>query len=348
MKTAIICFSDQGFHLAQSLQAGLEKFGFETEISVKSRHVQNADECNITETLSSWTERQFREKHAIFFIGACGIAVRAIAPYIKNKDTDPAVIAIDEQGNFAVPLLSGHLGGANRMAEWAASVTGAVPVITTATDINQVFAVDLFAKKNGLNIQDLKMAKEISAALLAGVFVGFSCDFPVSGKLPKGLVNGKDTKLGISISVRKDRRLFQRTLKLIPKAVILGIGCRKGTSKECIRQAVSQILESGRIEPCALGGAASIDLKKEEQGILEYCKETGIPFTTYSAGELMQAEGEFTSSGFVSSITGADNVCERSAVLAAGDGGQLMAGKQARDGVTAALAIKDWRIRFEP
>ena len=347
MKTAIICFSQRGFDLAGKLKAGLNKSGHEAEISVKSGHIKERDVHCVTESLNDWTARQFREKEALCFIGACGIAVRAIAPFIKSKDTDPAVIAIDETGNFSVPLLSGHLGGANDLAEQAAFLTGAVPVITTATDIHQVFAVDLFAKKNRLYIMDLGLAKEISASLLSGIAVGFHSDFPVSGDLPDGLVRGGDTKLGICISVRKDFFPFAKTLKLVPKAVVFGAGCRKNMPEEAIKQAFLQVCEKGQIEPSALGLAVSIDLKKEERGLLDFCRGKEIPFHTFTAEELMQAEGAFTSSAFVSRVTGADNICERSALLAAGDGGKLIVGRQAGNGVTAALALKDWRIRFE-
>lgn len=347
MKTAIICFSQQGLGLARKLQTELGRYGHESEISVKSGHIQENHVFCIEEPLNDWTGRQFNQKEAIIFVGACGIAVRAVAPFVRSKDTDPAVIAIDEKGNFAVPLLSGHLGGANRLAKQAASVTGAVPVITTATDVHQLFAVDLFAKDNNLHITDLAAAKEISASILAGILVGFHSDFPVSGKLPAGLVTARDTESGICISVRDNCRPFPNTLRLVPKAVVLGIGCRKGTKAETIRQSVERMLKSERIELNAVGLAASIDLKKEEPGILAFCREEGIPFVTYDAGELMEARGVFLASDFVSSVTGADNVCERSAVLAAGKGGRLIAGKQAGNGVTAALALKEWRIRFE-
>ena len=108
MKTVIICFSQRGLNLAEKLKTGLNKSGHRAEISVKSGYIKNRDVHCVTESLNDWTARQFREKDALYFIGACGIAVRAIAPFIKSKDTDPAVIAIDETGNFSVPLTSGR------------------------------------------------------------------------------------------------------------------------------------------------------------------------------------------------------------------------------------------------
>ena len=124
------------------------------------------------ENLTQWSGRQFSEKNAMIFIGAAGIAVRAAAPWIRDKFADPPVIVIDETARFVIPLLSGHVGGANELACELAAFLGAVPVITTATDRNGLFAVDLFAAGNGLVLTDRKMAREISARILEGKTVG--------------------------------------------------------------------------------------------------------------------------------------------------------------------------------
>lgn len=113
----------------------------------------------------------------MIFIGACGIAVRSIAPFVASKKTDPAVLVVDECSRFVISLLSGHLGGANELAGTAAKILDAMPVVTTATDLHQCFAVDVFAKKNDCGILNMKGAKEVSAALLAGEKAGFFSDF---------------------------------------------------------------------------------------------------------------------------------------------------------------------------
>jgi cobalt-precorrin 5A hydrolase len=136
-------------------------------------------------------------------------------------------------------------------------------------------------------------------------------------------------------------------LHLIPRTVILGIGCRKGKMQEEIVRAAAQVLQEESISEKALVMAASIDLKKEEIGILGMCEQYEIPFVTYSAQQLAQVQGEFQSSEFVRKTTGVDNVCERSSLLAAGDGGRLIRKKYAENGVTAALAARKWRVRFE-
>ena len=130
--------------------------------------------------LSEWTKEAFLRDDALIFVGACGIAVRSIAPYVRDKFQDPAVVCVDEAGQFVIPLLSGHVGGANRLAEMVASGIGAVPVVTTATDVEKKFAVDMFAKDHGFVITDRKLAKEISADILAGEPVGVFSDFGFS------------------------------------------------------------------------------------------------------------------------------------------------------------------------
>ena len=135
--------------------------------------------------LKNGQEEDFEDCDAIVFIGACGIAVRSIAPFVKSKKIDPAVVVVDEQGQFAISLLSGHIGGANELTEEIAEILRAQSVITTATDLNDKFAVDVFAKKNGCFISDMELAKEISAALLAGKEVGFASDFPWIGEIAR-------------------------------------------------------------------------------------------------------------------------------------------------------------------
>ncbi len=286
-------------------------------------------------------EEAFSASEALVFVSSCGIAVRSIAPFIKSKTTDPAVVAVDETGRFAVSLLSGHLGGANALAERIASALGAVPVITTATDSNGRFSVDSWAKMQGLAISDMGMAKAVSAAVLEGD-VPIKSDFQVIGELPAGLKTGEG-ETGVYVSYRTAEP-FKRTLRLIPKCVVLGIGCRRGTPKEAIENAVRTALSENGIDPKAVKSAASIDLKKDEEGLNEYCRENGLSISFYSAAELNAVRGDFTPSGFVKSVTGVDNVCERAALLGADE---LIIKKTAANGVTVAAALQKTEVRFE-
>ena len=140
---------------------------------------------NLGLSLSDWTRQQFAEKNAIVVIGACGIAVRMIAPFVSDKLSDSPVVVADEAGTFVIPLLSGHMGGANELAEQIAGQIGGIPVITTATDVNHTFSVDLFAKKCGLSIYNREGIAKVSAKILDGKNAGY-CDLIRENRLRAG------------------------------------------------------------------------------------------------------------------------------------------------------------------
>ena len=292
---------------------------------------------------ADWAGKAFAEADALVFCCASGIAVRAVAPHVKDKQTDPAVLALDEGGTFVIPLLSGHLGGANALAEALAAQLGAIPVLTTATDVNGLFAVDVFAKANDLYIEDMALAKAVSAALLAGEKVGFRSDLPVEGALPAGLTAG-EADLGILVSAA-DEKPFPRTLRLIPRRYVAGLGCRRGKSEEELEAFLMENLARCGVGVHELRDLASIDLKKDEPGLMSLAGKLAVPFLTYSAEELRAAPGDFTASAFVKETTGVDSVCERAAVLASG--GTLVVKKVAENGMTFALAKQEEAIRFE-
>lgn len=285
---------------------------------------------------------------AIVFFCATGIAVRTIAPFLRHKSVDPAVLVIDESGKFCISLLSGHAGGANELAEQVSSLIGAVPVITTATDREQKFAVDDFARKNGLVITDWKLAKQVSAAVLEGEKIAISSDIALEGALPPELFwqEWKEDRENIccenpSIWISYRQQVYPahcKVLQLLPRLIAAGIGCRRGTPEEKIAAAIEQCLSDEKIRFEAVFAIASIDLKRDEDGILSYCRGKGLPFLTFSSDTLGQLPGEFTDSPFVEKTTGVSNVCERSAVAASS--GSLICPKRVYDGVTVALAVR--------
>ena len=374
MKISIISFSRSGYRIGEMLSWFLGEGGHEVEAFTKSKYTKKIlDESQveaddkafrnvkefakpIDSSLRDWTGRRFAESDAIIFIGACGIAVRSIAPFVSSKKTDPAVVVIDEQGKFAISLLSGHIGGANELTEEISNLLHATPVITTATDINNKFAVDVFAKTNGCYISDMTMAKEISAALVNGNSVGFASDFPWVGEIPKELQlldEEDETKekpeMGIYVTNSYLKHPFVHTLYLVPKIITLGVGCKKDTPAETVEKVVRKACDELLIPSVSMELVTSIDLKKEAQGILEYCKERNLPFETYSAEQLKEVEGSFAESKFVEETTGVDNVCERSAILGSskhGEKSNLILRKYAEDGVTAALARRKWSVQF--
>lgn len=323
MKLAFLAFTEKGFALAGSLAQSLGG---------------SVMRCGNPDSLSDWTKKHFADADGLVFVGAVGIAVRAIAPYIQKKWKDPAVVAVDECARFAVPLLSGHLGGANRLARAVSEVCGAQAVITTATDVNGVFAVDEWARCQGLFVIDPQHIKVISGKLLAGGSVKVHCPYPAAGECPAGIEIAESLPADVAVSVRQG----EAVLSLVPKIVVLGVGCRKGTPQSTIEFVLKRFLQENRLRPESICAAASIDLKKEEPGLIAFCNSHGWEFQTCTAQELRQVPGEFTPSAFVSQITGVDNVCERSAVFVSGGG--LLIKKFAADGVTMAAAEKPFRL----
>lgn len=324
-RIAYLSFTDRGHALAERLRAVL---GGEASCT---RRMEDF-------SLSRWTEEAFASFDALVFVGAVGIAVRAVAPFLKSKARDPAVVAVDECGRFAVPVVSGHLGGANDLAREISTICGAVAVITTATDVGGLFAVDEWAKRQNCAVTDPHGIKAVSAKILAGGTVRVRSEWPVEGTPPVGvaLTDGAD------LDVRVDVRRHEGGLCLAPKALVLGVGCRRGTPRESLETAFRELCGEQNLWPEAVCAAATIDLKAEEPGLLDFCAAHGWPLTCYSAEELRKTEGTFTPSAFVERTTGVDNVCERSAVLAAG--GPLLTGKHAGNGVTMALARKPFRL----
>ena len=336
---AIIAFTRRGCELAKALAVGLAACdgGVGGVVSV-SGPARFSEEFGIGayESLAAWTADAFAYRNALVYVGACGIAVRAIAPHVRDKFSDPAVVSIDEAGRFAVPLLSGHVGGANELARAVAEIAGAQAVVSTATDVNELFAVDEWAARRGLAIVERTVAKEISARLLEGGVVGFAADAEGEWDVPACAV-GDVADLGFVVSLDESWRPFDRTLHLVPRIVTVGVGCRKATDPSVLRRAVDDALASVHVSPHAVRMLASIDVKSEEPAILELAHERGWELRFYSAAELAAVPGEFAPSEFVRRTVGVDNVCDRASLA---QGGKLLLEKRACNGTTVAVSVQ--------
>ena len=264
-------------------------------------------------TVGDWAERWFPRADALVFVCACGIAVRAIAPHVRDKAEDPAVLVLDERGQYVIPLLSGHIGGANALARRVAALTSGAAVITTATDVNGLVAVDEWAVENDCAIENLGAVKQVSSAILEG------------------------RPVGVAVTEQEQPAPWPVTLWLRPRRLVLGAGCRRGVAPEAAAKAAADFLESAGVSPLSLRAVASIDLKRDEQALIALAERYGVPFLTFSADALRAVPGRFSASERVRLVTGVDNVCERAAVLAAGNG-VLLRSKTLYPGTTFALA----------
>lgn len=332
----IVSFTEVGRRLGERLARALSDVRAE-------RYARGADESLRGTSLARFAQQAMFDCDGVVFIGAAGIAVRTVAPYLRGKAEDPAVLVMDEAGGFVIPLLSGHLGGGNELAKRIAAAVGAIPVLTTATDVRGVFAADSWAKTQGLRVADPAQIQFVSAALLRGAAVGLQSDIVVLGAPPAGVVLDGKAETGIWITAKTGPAPFVHTLRLLPRVIIAGMGCRRGKTQATLEAALQNACAAAGIDPRALAAVASVDRKADEPGLITLAASRGVPFLTFSAETLRAVPGIFSSSGFARETVGVDNVCERAAVAA---GGKLICRKTVWDGVTVALAERPMEVSF--
>ena len=347
MQAAVFSFSVRGAELSKKIGMYLESIGYAVRLQTVSKY---AASVGLEEMLPGHNEacaEAFKDCQTIVFVGATGIAVRTIAPLLVSKVVDPAVVSVDERGTFIIPLVSGHIGGANELARCLAAYLDGTACVTTATDVNGLFAVDEWAARNHMTICSMKAAKDFAAALVDKQKVGLyvDSDFAVMGSLPLNVECNIALPIGMAITIDKDINPFATTVKLLPRIVHLGIGCRRNTPLENIEALVLPELEKLKIDMRSVAGVASVDLKKDEQGLLAFAAKYKLPATFYTADELNSVAGDFTPSAFVQSVVGVSNVCERSAVMDS-NGGRIMLRKTSLNGVTLSVAVEELVLDF--
>ena len=308
----IVTFTKKGRNLAETIISACSDIGAE----LADRDSKLSDICR----------KAFKNREAVVFIGAMGIAVRSITPYVADKLSDPPVIVIDEAGKHVIPVLSGHIGGANELAVRIADSINAEPVLTTATDVSGAFSVDLFAKENDLRIVNREGIAKVSSSALEGKAVTLCIkDYPPQ--------NDVDV-LVTDESALKD----SASIVLCPRKYAVGIGCRKGKPFDEIRNFAESVLTENGIIADEIGAIATVDVKKNEPGLLRLSQYWRVPLLAFDSAVLNKVQGEFASSERVLSAVGTDNVCERASAAAAGKGYKLIVRKTAYNGITIAVS----------
>ena len=352
MKLSVISFTENGKQLSESIVKLLER---ELEIELYTKCGAGikddiySDILFVKKSVGDWAKERMQEQNALLFIGACGIAVRSVAPFLTDKLHDVPVLVMDEKGKYVIPILSGHMGGANDLANHIAEKTGAEPVITTATDLNKKFAVDLFAKRNRLYIANKDGIVKVSSKVLAGKEITMSIEAGheiIGGE--SGIRFVPYPPMGVvDVVVTSKDDMFDTSLLLKPREYVIGIGCKKGKKANEIDDFILKAIKKKGISIMQIFALSSISQKRDEQGIIEWCRKEGIPFFTYTAEDLREVNGTFTKSMFVKNQVGVDNVCERAAVKACGEDGKLILPKVAENGMTIAVAKREWKVCFD-
>ena len=338
MRTAIYCVSKNGYKTCLKIKENVYN---DLHIYVSERvanllnleNKNNEDLIVINERVPILLEKTFNKYDLHIFVAATGAVVRIIEGKFKSKDTDPAVITIDDHANFVISLLSGHLGGANEECKKIANGIGAIPVITTASDVGGKIAVDTLSQKIKAKLNDLDGAKRVTSLIVNGE--------NVSLHLPKNIVNHDENSAGaIIVSNRKNIEIS----KIIPQNIFIGIGCKRGVSKEHIIEKLKYAMDKQNLELSAIKMAASAWVKSDETGLLEAMKKLDIPIKFFEKEEILKVEDLIEEkSEYVKKTIGVYGVSEPCAFLASSGKGVFLAKKIKLDGMTLSIFEEDLR-----
>ena len=348
MKIAIITITRNGARLGARLKSGIpgaELYALPKYLGTAGKGA-TAIECELKQLF----ERLWPEIDGFVCIMATGIVVRLAAPLLEGKDRDPAVVVMDDAGRFSISLLSGHLGGANELAERCAFITGARAVITTATDANDLPSFDMLARDNGWVIEDLSRVKVLNSILLDGETISVVDDtdtvrsyFHGRGHLQfndsfvAGLRCGAKGFLFVTSSIIPPQLQSESLLVLRPKNLYLGIGCNSGTSADEIEGVILTNLKRLFLSPASLAAIGTAEAKRKEPGLIEVAERLALPLICYTSEELNEVVVPTPPSEHALSAIGAAGVAEPAAILAS-RGGELLLKKVKSGNVTFALA----------
>ncbi|MDZ4185927.1 MAG: cobalamin biosynthesis protein [Desulfuromonadales bacterium] len=346
MTLAICAITAGGAALARRLGTLLP----EAEVWLPEK-LRSDDQCRYSAAgMAKLLPQLFARGHSLICIMATGIVVRSLAPLLRSKASDPAVVVLDEAGHFAISLLSGHLGGANALTRQVATLLGATPVITTATDVNNLCAWDEAARFANLAVEPLERIRTLNNLLLQGEKIALvdhhrliAAHFATTTGVTMAANFSAAGQTGAAGRVFVTERLIpelaaqEDLLLLRPRRLVLGIGCNRHTSKEEIDQAVENVLKKVWLARLAVGRIATIVEKGDETGLLAFAEELRLPLITYSREELNRVRCPSPPSAHALAAVGAHGVCEPAALLAA-EGGPLLIPKQKCGQVTVAVA----------
>lgn len=284
----------------------------------------------IENSLKELFSKIFNIYDAFIFITATGIAVRTVAPFIKSKDKDPGVVVIDENSNFVISLLSGHLGGANDLTKNIGEILNSIPVITTASDSSGKIAVDTIAMKLKSKLESLESAKKVTSLIVAGENVELKVPENISNENPSGVI------------VITNREKIEVT-KIIPKNLVVGIGCKKNTGGDKIISSIKDSFLKYNLSLEGIKCLATIDIKKDEIGIKDTAKFFNVDLKIIEKKEIEKIQEKFESSNFVLNSVGVKSVSAPSAVIASGKKGKLLAEKLKYEGITISIYEEETR-----
>ena len=368
---SIVCPSPKGKEIALKLQKHL-KVELYIKESYRGLNEIKIHRHNEDFKLNEITKEVMKTSKGVIFISSTGIAVRAIAPYLEGKDKDPGVVVVDLSSKYAINILSGHLGGGNELTLKVAQILNVHPIITTATDNLGIIAPDILAKDNDLIIEDLKKAKYIASILVDEKKVKIKDDYNMI-KISKGYektdelsenciwithdlkvnnnhcgiskINDFDCNNNIILNNSNDdiqyniineELNYSKILRLIKKDLVLGIGCRRGTTYEKLYDFINSSLIKYNLDIRAVVAIVSVDVKANEEGIIKFAQKINCPFITFEREQIKTVQDKYEKSEFVLKTLGITGVCEPCVDLA---GAEVVRSKIKHEGMTLAIGV---------
>lgn len=331
-KLAIICVTEHGYSIAKNIE---ENINGQYDVSIYKREIVKEKGIKLI------TEEVFKSFSNIIFISSTGIAVRSIAPFIQSKVNDPAILVIDNSSKYVISLLSGHLGGANELTLKVAEILKSQPIITTATDNMNIEAPDIIAKKHDLMIENMKICKNIAAALVQGGKVGF-IDYNNEVEVPKGYEKYKEHNEYEALVVITNENNIKtygnidsnNILKLVRRNIVLGIGCRKNYDSDTMEQKVMEKLKELNIDKRSVKSIGTAWVKSEENAIINLSRKLQCPMKVFSKEDIEKIDYKYNGSDFVYKTIGVRAVCEPCVELL---NGELLTDKLSMDGMTLCI-----------
>lgn len=336
-KIAIIAITSNGKKLA----INIKKYMRNSDIYVSEKLYEQG--FNIISTkLNDFVGTIFNKYDYIIFIMATGIVVRSIAPYIRDKTIDPGIIAIDEKGTNVISLLSGHIGGANGMTLAISKLINANPVITTATDVNNKSSLDMICKSINGYIENFKESVKLINYMLVdnkkiGIYTDGNYEVDTRGFIKVNDIKNVD-KLDSIVCITNKKELnikHKNIIKIIPKDIVLAIGCRKDTDSDFLYECFIDFINKNNIDKEAIKIIGSVEVKKDEKAILDLSERLKIPFEIISINDIRKVEDKFDKSEFVKRSVGVYSVAEPVAYILSNE--NLIVNKSKYKGITFAM-----------
>lgn len=330
---AIVNFSKKTTDLNDEIARVLERYKYHC-VSLHSE--RNACEMELVTALKEtkvWVEECWKRMDAFVFIGSSDLASRVISSLIEDKIKDPAVLVMDEEGRYVIPILGNHLGLANDLACKLGKLLNAKDIITTPAEVSEKFSIEKFAERNEMEIGNREQARTISSAILEGQHIGFYCECNIEGEIPNGLTHCQDTK-----------ELSWYTQRIsIRNEYVIGMGVKEGASIVNVEELFLSQLDEMKVDMKQVKGIATIRDRKDEPALRELSEKYRIPIMSYTAKELR----ELHIVGANASVSKNEaNISERAAILGS-DCGELVYPKVAGKGATFAAARKLKTIYFD-